>query len=78
MLLCGNCNSMDFEEFGSWREMKFSCCRNSEHLHLQKMALEALYKDSKHPSHGGIEEFAKLNNLDGATTNSKEIRYYLS
>ena len=31
------------------------------------MALEALYKDSKYPSHGGIEEFAKLNNLDRAT-----------
>ena len=33
---------------------------------LQKMALEVLYKDSKYPSHGVIEEFAKLNNLDGA------------
>ena len=31
------------------------------------MALEALYKESKYPSHGVIEEFAKLNNLDGAT-----------
>jgi len=31
------------------------------------MALEALYKDSKYPSHGVIEEFATLNNLDGAT-----------
>ena len=29
--------------------------------------LEAMYKDSKHPSHGVIKEFAKLNNLDGAT-----------
>ena len=29
--------------------------------------LEALYKDSKYSSHGVIEEFAKLNNLDGAT-----------
>ena len=27
--------------------------------------LEAMYKDSKYPSHGVIEEFAKLNNLDG-------------
>ena len=32
-----------------------------------KMALKALYKDSKYPSHGVIAEFAKLNNLDGAT-----------
>ena len=31
------------------------------------MALEALYKDSKYPLHGVIEEFAKVNNLDGAT-----------
>ena len=31
------------------------------------MALEALNKESKYPSHGVIEEFAKLNNLDGAT-----------
>ena len=30
------------------------------------MALEALYKDNKYPSHGVIEEFAKLNNLDEA------------
>ena len=29
--------------------------------------LEAMYKDSKYPSHGVIEEFAKLNNLDAAT-----------
>ena len=29
--------------------------------------LEAMYKDSKYLSHGVIEEFAKLNNLDGAT-----------
>ena len=34
---------------------------------FQKMALEALYKDSKCPSQGVIEEFAKLNKLDGAT-----------
>ena len=54
MLLCGNCDSMDFEEFGSWGEKKFSCCRDSERSHLQKMAFEALYKDSKYPSHGVI------------------------
>ena len=41
--------------------------RRTKFSHLQKMALEALYKDSKYPSHGVIEEFAKLNNLDGAT-----------
>ena len=41
--------------------------RGAKFSHLQKMALEALYKDSKYPSHGVIEEFAKLNNLDGAT-----------
>ena len=35
--------------------------------HLQKMALEALFKESRYPSQGVIEEFAKLNNLDGAT-----------
>ena len=29
--------------------------------------LEAMYKDSKYPSHGVIEEFAKLNKFDGAT-----------
>jgi len=55
VLLCGNCDSMDFEEFGSWGEKKFSCCRDSEHSHLQTMAFEALYKDSKYPSHGVIE-----------------------
>ena len=31
------------------------------------MALEALFKESRYPSQGVIEEFAKLNNLDGAT-----------
>ena len=31
------------------------------------MALEALYKEGRYPSLGVIEEFAKLNNLDGAT-----------
>ena len=31
------------------------------------MALEALTKESRYPSQGVIEEFAKLNNLDGAT-----------
>ena len=31
------------------------------------MALEALYKDSKYPLNGVIEEFAKLNNLDWET-----------
>ena len=31
------------------------------------MALEAMTKESRHPSQGVIEEFAKLNNLDGAT-----------
>ena len=41
--------------------------RRTKFAHLQKMTLEALYKDSKYPSHGVIEEFAKLNNLDGAT-----------
>ena len=41
--------------------------RRTKFSYLQKMALEALYKDSKYPSHGVIEEFAKLNNLDGAT-----------
>ena len=35
--------------------------------HLQKMALEALFKESRYPSQGVIEDFAKLNNLDGAT-----------
>ena len=35
--------------------------------HLQKMALETLFKESRYPSRGVIEEFAKLNNLDGAT-----------
>ena len=28
---------------------------------------EALFKESRYPSQGVIEEFAKLNNLDGAT-----------
>ena len=41
--------------------------RRTKFSHLQKMALEAIYKESKYPSHGVIEEFAKLNNLDGAT-----------
>ena len=41
--------------------------RRTKFSHLQKTALEALYKDSKYPLHGVIEEFAKLNNLDGAT-----------
>ena len=41
--------------------------RRTKFAHLQKMTLEALYKDSKYPSHGVIEEFAKLNNLDAAT-----------
>ena len=41
--------------------------RRTKFSHLQKMALEALYKESKYPSHGVIEEFANLNNLDGAT-----------
>ena len=36
-------------------------------MHLHKMALEALYKDSKYLSHGVIEEFVILNNLDGET-----------
>ena len=31
------------------------------------MALEALFKESRYPSQGVIEEFAKLNHLDGAT-----------
>ena len=31
------------------------------------MALEALFKESRYLSQGVIEEFAKLNNLDGAT-----------
>ena len=31
------------------------------------MALEALFKESRYPSQGVIEEFAKLNNLDRAT-----------
>ena len=31
------------------------------------MGLEALYKDSKYPSHGVIKEFVILNNLDGPT-----------
>ena len=38
--------------------------RRAKFSHLQKMAFEVLYKC---PSHGVIEEFAKLNNLDGAT-----------
>ena len=40
--------------------------RRTKFLHLKKMAVEASYKDSKYPSHGVIEEFEKLNNLDGA------------
>ena len=35
--------------------------------HLQKMAIEAPYKESRYPSQGVIEECAKLNNLAGAT-----------
>ena len=38
--------------------------------HLQKVAFEALYKESRYPSQGVIEEFlefAKLSNHDGAT-----------
>ena len=31
------------------------------------MALEALFKESRYLSQGVIEQFAKLNNLDGAT-----------
>ena len=31
------------------------------------MALEAMFKESRYLSQGAIEEFAKLNNLDGAT-----------
>ena len=31
------------------------------------MAFEALFKESRYLSQGVIEEFAKLNNLDGAT-----------
>ena len=31
------------------------------------MALEALFKESRYPFQGVIEEFAKLNNLDRAT-----------
>ena len=31
------------------------------------MALEALYKEGRYLSQGVIEEFATLNNLDGAT-----------
>ena len=41
--------------------------RRTKFAHLQKMTLEALYKDSMYPSHRVIEEFAKLNNLDAAT-----------
>ena len=54
-----------------YREKEASCFINRKQedkiSHLQKMALEVLYKESKYPSHGVIEEFAKLNNLDGAT-----------
>ena len=39
-----------------------------------KMALKALYKDSKYPSHGVIAEFAKLNNLDGATVKVRMVQ----
>ena len=31
------------------------------------MALEAMFKESRYLSQGAIEEFAKLNNLDGVT-----------
>ena len=41
---------------------------------LQKMALEALYKNSKYPSGGVIKKFAKLNNLDGVITKAKTYR----
>ena len=41
--------------------------RRTKFSPLQKMSLEALYKVSKYPLHGVIEEFAKLNNLDRAT-----------
>ena len=54
-----------------YRKKEASCFINRKQedkiSHLQKMALEVLYKESKYPSHGVIEEFAKLNNLDGAT-----------
>ena len=49
------------------RASSLTANKRTKFSHLQKMALEALYKDSKYPSHGVIEEFAKLNNLDGAT-----------
>ena len=34
---------------------------------LQRIALEALYKDSKYPTQGVLEEFARLNNLEPRT-----------
>jgi len=34
---------------------------------IQNMALKALYKDNKYPSHGVIEEFVKLSNFHGST-----------
>lgn len=34
---------------------------------LQRIALEALYKDTKYPAHGVIEEFANSYNLDSRT-----------
>jgi len=37
VLLYGNWDSVDFEEFGSRGEMKFSCCRDSEHSHRTEL-----------------------------------------
>ena len=34
---------------------------------LQRMALETLYKETKYPAHGIIEEFANSHNLDSRT-----------
>ena len=52
---------------GNERLHQLQISTRTKFSHLQKMALEALFKESRYPSQGVIEEFAKLNNLDGAT-----------
>ena len=60
---------------GSRGEMKFSCCRNSEHSHLQKMALETA---SMHRTEllTNLQNWTTLTGQPsryGSTTNGKEI-----
>ena len=40
----------------------------------KRLVKQFFYKDSSYPSHGVIEELAKLNNLDGATNNGSNSR----